>query len=304
MTGKPNPPPLGIGDTIGVAAPAGPPEPAALKRGIRWLEARGFRVEVAPSVGFTRGYLAGSDRQRLDDLNHFLSRPDIKAIWFARGGYGSGRILDGVDFAAARRFPKRWLGYSDITALQLGLYRRTRLVSFYGPMVVELGPRTRKYHSPSLESALRGGEYPELRLPPGKVWRTGRGNGPLIGGCLSLICSLLGTPFEPDLRGKVLFWEEVGEEPFRIDRYLTQLRLAGAFQSLQGMLIGRLVGCRSRMGRRTLSLREILKDVLAGTRFPVACDLPFGHGPGSWTLPVGYRAGMDTGRGRVRFSEP
>lgn len=298
------PPPILPGDRIGVVAPAGPPNARLLRQGARWLERRGYLVEMGDGARSPQGYLAAPDRDRLRDLNRMLRRPEIAAIWFARGGYGSARLLEGIDFAAARKQPKRWIGYSDVTALQIALLRSTGIVSFYGPMVVELGQQPASFHLASLERALDGGPYPLLRFSPGKVVRPGRGAGQLVGGCLSLLCSLLGTPFEPDLDGKILFWEEVGEEPFRLDRYLFQLRLAGKFRRLRGMLVGRLVDCEPRNRRRALPVREILSDVSEGCRFPVVLGLPFGHARGRWTLPVGYRAAIDTGRGAVRITAP
>jgi muramoyltetrapeptide carboxypeptidase len=261
-------------------------------------------VELGPGIGRPRGYLAATDAERLRDLNAMLRRPDIDVLWFARGGYGSIRLLEQIDFAAARKWPKRWIGYSDLTALQIALLGRTGLPSYYGPMVVELGNRPIQHHFSSLDAALRGHRFPEMAFSSRQVRRSGRGAGPLVGGCLSVLCSLMGTPYEPDLDGKVLFWEEVGEEPYRIDRYLYQLRLAGKLRRLRGMLVGALVGCDGRRGRPTLRLSEILDDVLTGVGYPVITGLPFGHGRQKWTVPIGYRASIDTGRGTVRITAP
>lgn len=298
------PPPIHAGDRIGVVAPAGPPNARLLRQGAEWLERRGYMVEMADGALSPQGYLAAPDRDRLRALNRMLRKPEISAIWFARGGYGSARLLEGIDFEAARKLPKRWIGYSDVTALQLALLGKTGIASFYGPMVVELGQQPAPFHLASLERALDGGPYPALRFPPGNVVRRGRGAGQLVGGCLSLLCSLLGTPFEPDLDDKILFWEEIGEEPFRIDRYLYQLRLAGKLRRLRGMLVGRLVDCQPRDRRRALPLRGIISDVLEGYRYPVVLGLPFGHARGRWTLPVGYDAAIDTGKGAVRITAP
>lgn len=298
------PPAVGKGDRIGVVATAGPPRPTALERGCRWLRKQGYRVELAPAIGRARGYLAAPDADRLRDLNAMLRRKDIAALWFVRGGYGNIRLLEGVDFAAARRCPKRLIGYSDLTALQIALLKRAGMVSFYGPMVVELGGRTARHHSGSLTAALGEGRFPVLGFAARQVQRPGRGSGPVVGGCLSVLCSLLGTPYEPDLDGAILFWEEIDEKPYRLDRYLFQLRLAGKLRRLRGMLVGKLVGCEARRSRPALRLREILADALDGYRFPVVTGLPLGHGPGKWTIPIGFQARVDTAGRSIRFTEP
>jgi len=288
------PPSVRPGDLIGVAAPAGPVEPAALEAGIAYLEARGFRVRRGKHLTRRHGYLAGSDAERLSDLNALLADPEPAAIWFARGGYGTGRIVDRLDLEPLSRAPKALIGYSDLTVLQAAVWRRHRLVTYYGPMVAELGERGR-FDEPSLWRMVSGGaggdDHP---LDRNAVLRPGSGEGTLLGGCLSLLVSLIGTPWDLQTDGAILFWEEVNEDPFRIDRMLGHLRHAGKLERLRGMVVGRLVGCGPKSGGETLPLEEILRTHLRGTEYPVIIDLPAGHAAAKITLPLGRTVRLQT----------
>jgi muramoyltetrapeptide carboxypeptidase len=289
------PPTLSPGDRVGVIAPAGPPRRRALEAGIAVLERRGFEVMRGRHLHDRLGYLAGTDAHRLADLNAMLRDRRLAAIWFARGGYGLHRIIGGADIAALGRAPKALVGYSDITVLQAAAWRRLGLGSYQGPMVTELGD-PRAYRAGPLWRCLAG---ETLEVPFGRrsVVRPGRASGPLVGGCLSLLVALVGTPYEPPLEGAILFWEEVNEEPFRIDRMLAHLRLAGRLDRLAGMVVGNLTGCRARRRGNGLPIASILATHLAGTDYPVVTGIPAGHGPGKITLPMGFPARIDTRAG-------
>jgi muramoyltetrapeptide carboxypeptidase len=286
------PPPLRPGDRIGVVAPAGPVRRKALEAGIAVIERRGFEVARGRHLYDRRGYLAGSDADRRADLQRMIRDPRIAALWFARGGYGLHRIVGGIDLAPLRRHPKALVGYSDITVLQAAAWRRFGLGSFQGPMVAELADAG-AYDSASLWSALGGGSV-SVRVRPRRILRPGMAEGPLVGGCLSLLVALVGTPFEAPLEGAILFWEEVNEEPFRIDRMLAHLRHAGRLERLAGMVVGSLTGCRPKRRGNTLPIEAILRTHLAGTRYPVVTGIPAGHVRGKITLPVGFAARLDT----------
>ena len=289
------PPVLAPGDRIGVAAPGGPIRRDMVDRGMAYLAARGFHPVAGRNLERRHAYLAGEDHERLDDLNRLIADPDLRAVWFARGGYGSARIVQGVDFTTLRRSPKALIGYSDITVLQSAAWTEARLQTFHGPMVTELGDPER-FDEASLWSALSGSPGGRSHaLPAATVVRPGRGEGPLFGGCLSLLVSLVGTPYEPPLHDSILFWEEVNEEPYRIDRMLAQLRLSGRLANLRGMIVGRLVGCEAEDPDNELPLAEILATHLAGTDYPVVVDFPAGHCAGKVTLPIGREARLDTG---------
>jgi len=298
-----SPPPLLPGDRIGIAAPGGPIRREPFERGVSYLEARGFRTVLGKNLGRRHGYLAGTDRERLADLNAFVEDPEIRAIWCARGGYGSSRIVTDLDLEPLRRHPKALVGYSDITTLQAAIFRKLRLSTWYGPLVSELGDPA-LFDEPSLWKALSGdGKDLAWPLPASSVHRAGVGEGTLLGGCLSLLVALVGTPYEAPLDGAVLFWEEVNEEPFRIDRMLCHLRLAGSLRNLRGMVVGRLVGCVAKNPKNEIPMREILETHLAGTDYPVVTDFPAGHCPAKTTLPLGRTVRLDTGTLRLAVSE-
>ena len=296
------PPPLRPGDRIGIVAPAGPVRHPDLERGQEYLKSRGYALVRGRHLEERRGYLAGSDEDRLEDLNALLRDRTIRALWSARGGYGSARVVEGLDFRSLRRWPKIVIGYSDLTVLHAAAYRRLGLSTFYGPNVSDLG-HAASFDEGSLWQALAvdgGSMAHDLRTSA--VLRPGSGEGPLVGGCLSLLVSLVGTPYEVATDGAILFWEEVGEEPYRIDRMLGHLRLAGRLAKLRGMVVGCLAGCQAKEPENEATLEEILQRHLKGAGFPVVYDFPAGHGPGKVTLPLGRPARLDTGEGRLTIS--
>ncbi len=276
-------------------APSGPIRPALLDEGLEYLRRKGYQVAEGRHIRCRRGYMAGSDAQRTADLNRAISDPDLDAVVFARGGYGCGRILEDLDFSPLKLRPKIFLGYSDATAFHAALFRATGIAGFYGPMVLNYNHPGREFRERTLWSVLeRRPGWNRFRLSRRGTLRGGSGEGRLVGGCLSLLISLLGTPFDVDTRGAILFWEDVDEEPYRIDRMLNQLRMAGKFRDLRGMVVGRLLGCTPKGKTPGLPLPEILSDHLRGTRFPVLLDFPAGHAPGMATLPLGLPARLDT----------
>jgi muramoyltetrapeptide carboxypeptidase len=296
------PPPLVPGDRIGIAAPGGPIRPEAFGRGVSYLEARGFRPVFGRNLHRRKAYLAGTDRERLEDLAALLGDTTIKGIWCARGGYGSARIIAGLDLDPLRRHPKALIGYSDITTLHTAVLRKVRLASWHGPMVSELGDPA-LYDEAFLWKALSGdGGDLSWPLPASSIHRAGSGEGTLVGGCLAVLVGLVGTPYEPPMDGSVLFWEEVHEEPYRIDRMLGHLRLSGRLKNLRGMVVGRLVDCAAKDPENDMPLRDILDTHLEGTDFPVAIDFPAGHCAGKTTLPLGRTVRLDTASLRLAVS--
>ncbi len=297
------PPRLGSGDRIGVVAPAGPVREEALERGLATLRGRGYEVVEGAHLRQRAGYLAGSDRDRLADFNMMIRDPRVRAVWYARGGYGSARIVEGLDFAALRRRPKALIGYSDATVLHAALWRRARLASYYAPNISEVGDPAR-YDARSLWGFLEGGEDAEIDLPLGKatVLRGGRAEGVLLGGCLSLLVSLVGTPWALPDAGAIFFWEEVGEEPYRIDRMLGHLRQSGSLARIAAMIVGQTVGCEAKDSANAVPLREIVRRHLEAARIPVLVGVPAGHGPGKLTLPLGRRVRLDANRGVLALS--
>ncbi len=293
------PEPLQPGDLVGVVAPSGPVEQEALDRGIEVVERLGFRVVQGEHCTRRSGYLAGTDEQRLDNLNTMLRSPEVRAILLARGGYGCMRILNGVDWQAAEADPKIVLGMSDATALQLALFATCGLVSLSGPMVAGqiargLDLQSERSLVESLTTAWTGRDLlgPCSSLP--RVVRPGRGRGTLMGGCLSMVTSLLGTPHAPDFSGAVLYFEDVNEPPYRLDRMLTQLKLAGVFATAAGLVLGHFLGS----DRKDLSpeVERIAEGLTADRPIPILAGYPHGHGLPNLTIPCGATVELNADR--------
>jgi muramoyltetrapeptide carboxypeptidase len=311
--GKIKPASLNPGDTVAVVAPAsGVFNPADIYFGQQLLENLGYRVKLGKAVYRRHGYLAGTDAERLEDLESMFADREVKAIICLRGGYGALRLLDKLNLQLVKENPKILLGISDITALLIAVNQLTGLVTFHGPvltsMVNWLGDYTREsllkvVASPSPAGALTNPEAgPRLFTICG-----GKSSGELTGGNLSLICATLGTPFEIDTKGKILFLEEVGEEPYRIDRMLTQLELAGKFDDVKGVIIGESVECIPKKFNPsfscTFSLEEVLIERFKGMRMPVLYNLACGHGREKLTLPIGIAATLDGDSGNLYLRE-
>jgi muramoyltetrapeptide carboxypeptidase len=296
-------PALGAGARIGVVALSGPTRRARIAAGVRALRGRGYRVRLAPHVFARRGYLAGADEVRLADLNRMLRDPSIDGIVFARGGYGALRLMGRIDWAALRRRPKLLAGFSDITAVFAAARARAGLPGLHGPTASTLAEPAR-WHAPSFWAGLRGRlDRMAIRFSQSCVVRHGVARGELAGGCLSLLASLAGTPFQPDLRGRILFWEDVNEELYRLDRMLQQLRLAGMLRGLRGVVVGRLTNCRPQQGP-SLSETDLLEEFFAPLRVPVVRGVPAGHCLHARSLPIGAQAHLDTRAGRLTFANP
>jgi muramoyltetrapeptide carboxypeptidase len=304
------PPRLRRGEVIGLIAPASAPSDSRkIELAVRYLERLGYRVEVGQHVGARHGYFAGTDEQRLADLNGMLNDPKVKAIFAVRGGYGTPRLLPLVDYAAVRRQPKIVVGYSDLTALQLAFFRKTGLVTFSGPMAaVELwknpDPYTEEHFWRLLTSARKIGALPN---PPGQpivMRHPGYAEGRLLGGNLSLLVSNLGTPFSPDYRGALLVLEDVREHFHRLDRMFTQLRNAGVLGRISGLLFGCFTECAPSNSKEPhLPLKQILAEVLSWVETPVIEGFQYGHIPRKLTVPLGVRARLDADRGKVEVLE-
>jgi muramoyltetrapeptide carboxypeptidase len=306
---------LQSGDIIGLVAPASPLSQELLRAAVESLRRRGYHVKLTPEIHERRGYLAGADESRANAINSLIRDPEVKAIICLRGGYGSPRILDRIDYEALRRRPKPIIGYSDITALLIAVRQQAGIVTFHGPMAREwamtrgLTPFSEKYYwdlltrvdSPSFVNW--GGErVPGMKAPATLV--PGQADGRLTGGNLSVICATLGTPFEIDTRGCILFIEEVGEKAFRIDRMLNQLRLAGKLRSSRGILLGSFAGCDFKDPDGDLSLPEIFADYLGGLGIPVLAEYPAGHIADQALLPLGVLVRLDATQKKLTLLEP
>ncbi len=295
------PRPLAPGSTVGVCAPAGPVDGKALAAGIRWLEDAGYVVRCGRHLRARYGYLAGTDEERLADLLELWRAPEVRGIVLARGGYGLPRILRDLDPSELRQARKLVVGYSDATSLLLFLRRCAGLAAVHGPMLER--PDVTELARARLLALVRG-EAAALEPLEGAGIVGGRVCGPLVGGGLTLVASSLGTPWEIDTRGAIVFLEEVCEEPYVIDRLLIQLREAGKLRDAAGVALGQLVCCESERYPEPRA-RDVLREVLTSeVKGPIVEDLPFGHIPDHRALGVGVQAELDGDRGTLTLLEP
>lgn len=293
------PPLLEKGDTIGVVAPASASSSDSLEKGLKYLESAGYRLKLSKNLTEEYNYLAGDDEIRISELNRMFRDPDVKAVFCARGGYGTMRILDRLDYDFIRDNPKIFMGYSDISAPQLAILKKSGVVTFSGPMIsIEMGTELEPYTEENMWKILKSDKRPLNLLPPEgmslSVLREGEVEGQAVGGSLSVITPLLGTQFMPDLEGAILIVEDIDEKPYRIDRYFCHMRLAGVFDKISGLLVGEFINCFPEKEEEDMSLLEILNGVLKDYEFPVIMDFPYGHGKSKLTIPIGGRIGMST----------
>jgi muramoyltetrapeptide carboxypeptidase len=290
------PPPAGPGDRVGVAALSGPVDPERLERGLAALRDLGFEPVLAANAYSREGLFAGGDAERLAAFHRLAADPDLPAILFTRGGHGLLRVLPGIDWDLLRRRPRAYLGYSDLTPFLLAVVRRLGVAAFHGPLVgSELARGLTADERESLLGALAG-RYPVV-MPLAGWLRAGTAAGPLLGGCLSLLAATLGTGWFPDLSGALLFWEEVNEPLYRIDRMLTHLGLSGNLDHIGGMIIGHLDASQATESpaEDAAGVRELIMDSLHRFSWPLAWGLESGHRPPNLTLPLGLPARLEAG---------
>ncbi len=273
---------LEYGETIGVVAPASPMNPELLAKGIEYLEKCGYNLKVSSHVSDVYGYLAGSERDRADDIHEMFKDPEVRAIFCARGGYGTPRLLD---------------------LLQLAVFKKTLLVTFSGPMVaVEMGKGIDAFTAQHFWSMITASE-PVQKFSGLNCIKPGVAEGKLLGGNLSMICSLIGSAYLPDFQNVILFLEDVGEEPYQIDRKLMQLKLAGILEKVSGVIFGKFAGCEPKSENPSLSIEQILHDVLFDLEVPVAGELRYGHVDVKYTLPLGVNGYLDAKEGYLQIKD-
>ncbi len=285
------PPALRRGDRIGLIAPASPLSSSEIEKGIEHVRLLGLEPVLGRFAAASSGYLAGSDRERAADFNQMARDPEIRGIIALRGGYGTMRILDELDYAAIAADPKVVMGFSDLTAVLNAVARRSGVVTFHGP----LAARESVFDDATLAYVERVCMSTEpigtLRAREAHVVRASSARGRLAGGNLSLVSALVGTPWVPAFRGALLLLEETEEQPYRIDRMLTQLRLAGALEATKGVLFGACTHCEAQGPSMTAD--QVIADRLGDLDRPVVAGLPFGHIHEQWVLPIGLEAKLD-----------
>lgn len=298
------PPALATGDTVAIVAPASNLKEDYLKRGAAELERLGFRVTYRSDILAKARYTAGDDDRRARELIDALADPAIKAVWAARGGYGAMRLIPLLEKQERPLRPKIFIGYSDMTALHLYFYRRFGWVTFHGPMAAKdlAGGESHYHRDILLRAIMQRSPLGEIRSDQTEILHRGPGgpvSGRLLGGCLSLIVALLGTPYELDTRDAILFLEDTGVKPFAIDRMLQHLKLAGKLDGIRGLIFGEMTDCvqHAEQGYR---IQDVLAECTADLGVPVVFGLPSGHSPrGNLTLPLGVMTTMANGVLRI-----
>ncbi len=289
---------LKLGDTIGIIAPASPTTDERVIKAQERLIQMGFKVKMGKSPYERYGYLSGTDVVRAEDINTMFKDKEVDGIICIRGGYGTPRILQLLDYQAIKDNPKIFVGYSDITALHIAFTQIAGLVTYHGPMVASdmIGDFS-DFSKDNLFRAIMNTEpMGKISNPEGEEITTingGIAEGTIIGGNLSLIADTIGTPYEIDVKGKILFIEEVGEEPYNIDRMLNQLRLSGKLQEANGIILGDFNDCESKKHDENLTLEQVINDQIKPIGKPTIYNLQAGHCNPMVTLPLGVKARLD-----------
>lgn len=296
---------LRSGDTIGIVSPSGALEPEKIKDSIKFLNGLGFKTKEGKHIYDRWGYLAGKDIDRVQDLMDMFLDPEVDMVLCTRGGYGTARLLDLMDFDIIKRNPKIFAGFSDITALLNSIFQKCNIITFHSPMCnTDFDDFTLK----SFLNTIMSGYTPFTIENPENIstdhFNGDYASGKLVGGNLSLICSLLGTPYAVNTEDKILFIEDVNEEPYKIDRMLTQLILSGDLPKCRGFIMGQFKNCQLPNYERSLTLNEILEDRILSLKKPTLINFQSGHSYPRITLPIGANVEVDFKEGKINLLEP
>ncbi|MDQ7006212.1 MAG: LD-carboxypeptidase [Acidobacteriota bacterium] len=297
------PGPLPVGSSLAVVAPGSAVDRQRVEAGFERLAAWGYRPLAGRHLFRRKGDLAGTRQQRLEDLHWALTDPAVDAVWFARGGWGSATLLDGIEWRRWLRRSRWLIGFSDLTSLQAALLERG-LCSWHAPMVADLATPERFVARDLRAMLLDPLRVRRIRPGPRRRLVGGRARGLLAGGNLTVLASLAGTRWQPDWRGRIVLLEEVGEAPYRIDRLLWQLSASGMLRGVRGVLLGQFTAARPAGGRPSRVLRDIFLSRLAPLSVPVLAGIPAGHGRRARAWPLGFDCSLDADRGEVRLAPP
>jgi muramoyltetrapeptide carboxypeptidase len=286
------------GDSVGVVAPGSPFDRQKFAEGISIIENLGFHPVFSHEIFQEKGYLAGSDRHRADMLNEAFTDDAIRAVFCARGGYGALRILDYLDFDLIGSHPKIFMGYSDMSVILNALWLKCHMVSFHGPMIESLAAaddRTIK----SFYETLCGHQRLSVQPQKAAVLQPGSCRGRVAGGNLTTLCHLIGTPYQPDFSGCILLLEDTGEAPYRIDRMLSQMKMAGCFEKIAGIILGSFEKCDN-----IADIYTVFSDIFSEMQVPILAGFDIGHGQPNITIPFGVDALLDTHSSTLTYQYP
>ncbi len=301
------------GDTLGIISPGSSVNKEELKESIEALEKLGFNTYTTDRICAKHGYLGGTDEQRAADVNEMFANEKVDGIVCARGGYGCNRILGMLDYDVIKKNPKVLIGYSDITALLYGIYAQTGLVTFHGPVGIStfnefsvdyftkvlMEPQEQTvFHSAKDDQAKKDEAYHIVKI------RGGKASGRLVGGNMAVGVSLMDTPYDVDYTGKLIFFEEIGEKAYRVDRMLSQMTLSGDLSKAAGIVLGVFKNCEDKEDESSFSLKEVLFDRLTDLGIPVIYGLSFGHITNKFTIPFGINAEMNVAEETLTLLEP
>ncbi len=295
------PPRLRVGDTVGLVNPAGFSDPEDIDYAKKALAQLGLKVKVGERALNRYGYLAGTDRDRADDLNAMFADTSVAAIVALRGGWGCNRILPMLKYELLQKNPKIVMGYSDITALLLAIYAKTGIVTFHGPVATSIwNPFSVEY----VKRILFEGEAIALQSRERPIAiASGKARGVLMGGNLSVLAAMVGSAYLPDWKQAILFVEEIGEEVYRIDRMLAQLKLAGILEQIAGFIFGQCIDCEPEKPDESLSFMQVLSEYMQPLGIPALSGAAIGHVRDKMTVPVGVEVEIDSDRGTIQMLE-
>jgi muramoyltetrapeptide carboxypeptidase len=299
------PPRLKMGDTISIVAPGGPIKLRDdLERGIATLQKMGFCVRFDERILQSSRYLAGDDAARAEELMRAFEDPSVKAIVALRGGYGCARLIPLLGEERLRPYPKIFMGFSDLTTLHLLFGKCFGWITIHGPMATSpaLGNMAADQRRHLLSLWTDPQYRPTLSFAQLETWIPGVAEGALTGGCLSIIAASIGTPYEVQTEGKILFLEDQGEAPYRLDRMLTHLYLSGKLQTVAGLLLGSFQDCEPTQGNYTAA--DALREILTRLKVPILANFPAGHGEAHWAIPLGAKVRLDANARSIEFVDP
>lgn len=303
---------LKVGDKIGVIAPSSRLKQEQIDTAVKQIEGFGMVPVLSKHVAAHNGYLAGKDDERADDINEMFADKSIKAIWCGRGGYGSTRILHMLDYKAIKKNPKPFIGYSDISAYHIAMYQKTGLITFHGPIPSGMmkGNTLEEFQKLFFMNQPIDYDFKKMTLVGDttkydvlETLRPGIAKGRLMGGNLTVVSSMVGMPYAPDFKDTIAFFEDIEEQPYRIDRMLTQLIHGSNLGKAKGILLGQFTNCQAKDPENSFTLVEALKDRLLPLGIPILAGAPFGHVPDNLTIPVGAEAILDATNHRVKIEK-
>ena len=298
---------LKVGDTVAITAPAGAlwDEGKTVNSFTQVLQKLGFKVVLGKSLEKRHGYFAGTDEERANELNAFFANQEVRAVFCAKGGWGSSRLLELLNFNRIRENPKILMGFSDITTLLNAIYSKTGLVTFHGPVGNSSWNSFTIEHfiSVVMQAQKTNFVFPEGKQKEATTLNGGSCTGELVGGNLTVLAAMVGTGFLPMFKNKILFLEEAHEEPYSIDRMLTQLKLSGVFDEVKGIVFGKCTECEAEEPEKSFTVQEVLQQHFANAGIPVLSGAAFGHVENKWTLPIGVNAELNATAGTLSLLE-